>query len=113
MNIFIPSNQKVPHETHAHKCPFPWCKKEFHLESNMVCQKTLKGTGLDHHVFPCMNHIHDWRNRFGIESIMDAYLEREQVQRFRHEWPDAHIAQREEREAKQSPDMRVAVKEPK
>jgi hypothetical protein len=108
--IHVRSELGVPRETHDHRCPI--CKK-VRSEDNLICRKQLGGTGLPNHAFPCYLCASDWRTRFGIDVIIDSYLTMEQARRLRHEWPDAKIAEREQREAQAGePEVAEVVKEP-
>lgn len=108
-HIIVPTFLKMKPERHLHRCPI--CHQMVE-ETNAVCQKQLGGTGLDHHTFPCMPHIADWRTRFGIDDLLDVYLGPEQARRFVHEWTDQRVEAREEREATVNPDLRSVKQEP-
>ena len=111
--VIIPSNQRTPHERHTHRCTLAANGVHYVAdEPNAVCQKYLRGTGLEFHTFPCMAHIADWRARFGLDALVDTYLDMEQARRMRHEWPNQRVAEREQREAESNPDMRATIKEP-
>lgn len=74
------------------------------MESNEVCQKQFD------HTFPCMPHLADWRTRIGMDTLVDVMLDMSEAARFSHEWLDAKVTTREEREAAAGPsDMRDLV----
>jgi hypothetical protein len=82
-------------------------------ESNEVCQKTLRGTGLTYHVYPCLNHLADFRQRLGLDNLVDAYISLEAARRLRKVWPDKRVEQRELGEAEVNPEIAALTHEPK
>ncbi len=108
-HVFIPSNHRVRAEYHPHKCPL--CKVVVPDQPNSVCQKCLP-PDMTYHTFPCMRCMADWRRRFGLNDLVDALVDVGQAQRFRHEYPEERVAQREEREATVDRAVAEMVKEP-
>lgn len=96
-DIIIKSND-WPRETHTHRCPFCHPKRRFKEEPNELCQKTLKGTGLAYHVYPCIEHAADVRRRFGSDWL-DAAADIGTAARIAHVYPEASVQAREEAEA--------------
>jgi hypothetical protein len=103
IQIHIPKFSALHRERHMHKCPLKHNPRKpetaYQMESNEICAKVLAGTGLDFHVFPCALHVADYRTRFGIDTLLDSFIDLEQAARFTREWPDAHIEERERGEA--------------
>ena len=104
-------------ERHVHHCPIHArnkCKHNEHLpcnaclfqEDNEVCQKTLRGTNLSYHTFPCLGCVTHYRNHFGGEVLVDALVSLEQAARAAHHAPDAHVDEREDREAETDPEVK-------
>jgi hypothetical protein len=111
IEILIRSNE-WPRETHLHRCPLCNPKQPFKNETNDLCQKTLKDTGLTYHVYPCLIHAADVRTRFGsdwLTSVLDAA----EAARLTHVWPEARVQEREEREAQQNPEIAAVLEHAK
>jgi len=69
-------------EHHQHKCPM--CKKTV-IEPNDVCAK-VSGD----HIYPCIPCLGDQRRRFS-DLVLDAYLEPDEMERFKNLSPD-HVS---------------------
>ena len=99
MAVIIIKSNDWPRETHVHLCVY--CKRTF-FEPNELCQKTLKGTGLDYHRYPCLRCSADIRRRLGsdwIDAVFETVMDRMGAARLLHVWPDAKVDAREEAEA--------------
>ena len=83
-----------PPETHPHLCPL--CKK-LKNESNEICRKSLVGTGLPSHPYPCMNCQQDIRTRLGSEYL-DGFIGTMAAAASTKTIPLARVQEREERE---------------
>jgi hypothetical protein len=99
MEILIREERRLRPEVHMHRCPIHARGKgesfAFFEESNEVCQKTLRGTGLEFHDFPCMNCCGHWRNAYGGEMLVDGLISLEEAERFRDLNPQEKVDERE------------------
>jgi hypothetical protein len=109
--IIIRSNE-WPRETHTHRCPFCHPMRRFKDEPNDLCQKTLKDTGLTYHVYPCLVHAADVRTRLGSDWLTSV-LDTAEAARLTHVWPEARVQEREEREAKENPEIAAVIEQAK
>lgn len=108
-HIHIAAETRVKKEWHTHRCP--WCKRFRADQPNEICQKTLHGTGLDFHVFPCVGCIQDVRARFGSDVMVDLYLSATQMAHFHLMWPSRSVDEREKRESRHDPEIRRVITE--
>lgn len=107
MEIILQSEKRLHKEKHYHHCMIHSrgkCRHEYvvdscnncvFLEDNEVCQKTLRGTGMESHQFPCMNCMTMWRGQYGGETMIDAFIDLEQAGRLAHVAPDKRLDERE------------------
>ena len=106
--IIIRSND-WPRETHTHRCPY--CKRMVN-EPNDLCQKTLLGTGLEFHVYPCLRDSADIRRRLGSDWL-EAAVDTAGAARLTHVWPEQRVQQREEGEAENNVEIANVLEEAK
>lgn len=109
MDIIFSSTRRIHKERHLHHCPIHARNKCLHTEAstlcqncmfeedNDVCQKVVHGTQLQYHDFPCINCNIHFRNAYGGETLVDAFIDLEQAQRLREVAPDAKVEERDER----------------